>query len=238
MNKSILYPVHEKFHTFQGEGVYSGRPASFIRLYGCPVQCPWCDSAGTWHKDFVPAGIDKLTGLDLAGWAAPEESEIRNVIAVITGGEPTIFDLSQLTGALHGRQLQAHLETSGGFPIRGSFDWITLSPKKWKPPLAVNVAQADEFKFIIESAMDIGFYTTMLQSRGYYENMKAAPIWLHPEWSKHQDALVLNAISDAVKKQMFPYRAGWQLHKNYRVDLLDPGSRPLVPLGGNPTLGF
>src|SRR5690606_10755697 len=54
---AVRYPVHEQFHTWQGEGVHMGRSAYFIRTFGCPVKCPWCDSAGTWHPDHIPAKV-------------------------------------------------------------------------------------------------------------------------------------------------------------------------------------
>ena len=58
MSKHI--PIHEVFYAFQGEGVHMGKSAFFIRTFGCPLHCPWCDSAGTWHKDFIPKQIDKI----------------------------------------------------------------------------------------------------------------------------------------------------------------------------------
>ena len=66
-------PIHERFFTWQGEGVHTGRSAYFIRLQGCPVKCPWCDSAGTWHPDWVPKDVEKISPKTLAedvasGW--------------------------------------------------------------------------------------------------------------------------------------------------------------------------
>lgn len=235
--KRKLLPVHERFMTFQGEGVHMGKPAFFIRLFGCPVHCPWCDSAGTWHPDYIPAEVLKLSESELAQEADDSGAEI----VVITGGEPTIHDLSPLCESLYRKGKHIHLETSGSFPIRGDVNWITCSPKRWKHPLEEVVAATDEFKFIIESPEDIDFYLDLIRSKGYCgENVEGNPqdIWLHPEWTHHQDQLVLTAISDAVKSGGGTFRAGWQLHKLYRVDLADARSAAPAPLGGNPAKGY
>lgn len=238
-----MLPVHERFYTFQGEGVHSGRPAFFVRLFGCPLHCPWCDSAGTWHKDYVPEHIHKMTEAEIV-------SEILNTPApfvVITGGEPAIHDLFELTAELAEARRHVHLETSGAFPIKGTFDWITLSPKKWHMPLVENVRLASEFKIIVESPEDIGFYLEHLQANLYPHQRPV--VWLHPEWSHRNDPAVLNAITEAVKARWavtqeggqsysWDLRAGYQLHKLYRADNLDNRSAKQVPLGGDPSKGF
>lgn len=218
-----------------------GRNAFFIRLYGCPIHCPWCDSAGTWHKEFLPRDIERMTAAQLTSRALESGAET----IVITGGEPTIFDLSPLTNTLHSQGFAVHLETSGAFEIKGFFDWITLSPKKWKTPLLESVKEADEFKIIVESAEDIVYYSNLLHSLDYLQESPTAerrPIWLHPEWGLREDPEVIRAICDAVKETKARnrqcFRAGWQLHKLYRIDTFDVRSRPPVPLGGDPTRGF
>ena len=156
---------------------------------------------------------------------------------MITGGEPAIHDLSALTDALHAVGQQTHLETSGAFPIRGAFDWITLSPKRWKLPLADNVARANEYKLIIDRPEAIAEYVDALTERGA-ELSADNIVWLHPEWSQHSNPEVLNAITEWIKCHGAPYRAGWQLHKNYAADCMDQRSVPAAPLGGDPELGF
>jgi organic radical activating enzyme len=224
-------PIHEQFYSFQGEGLHAGRAAYFVRTFGCPVHCPWCDSAGTWHPDYKPAKITRFEAEAIAELAAQSEAEF----TVITGGEPTIHDLQPLTNALHAVGQRVHLETSGGFALRGEFDWITLSPKRWQAALSENCARADEFKIIVDTPEAIAEYVTMIGG----ENLSPSnPIWLHPEWSRHKDPLILEAITKWVKTQGAPYRAGWQLHKNYAADTYDPASAPPVPLGGDPAQGF
>lgn len=232
----MTYPVHEMFKSFQGEGVHAGRSAFFVRLFGCPVHCPWCDSASTWHPNHVPKDIARLTAEEIAKAACTAQPEF----VVLTGGEPTIHNLNQLTFLVGNSFYDVHLETSGAFPLKGDFDWITLSPKKWKVPLVENVQQADEFKIIVEQPEDIAFYVHFLEECFLPNGEIPHPIWLHPEWSQRNNKVVLDAITKAVVDRWrgHPFRAGWQLHKLYQADLLDPGSRPAVPLGGNPEKGF
>lgn len=222
-----MLPIHEQFYTFQGEGVHAGRAAYFIRTFGCPVHCPWCDSAGTWHPDYIPEKIARLTVETLVAEVAKTKAEF----VVVTGGEPAIHDLASLVQALHTIGLKVHLETSGAFAIKGHFDWITLSPKRWKLPLAENMAQADEFKIIVDQGGAIEEYAEVIGET-------SKPIWLHPEWSKHDDAATLDSITEWVKAQGTPYRAGWQMHKHYAADLKDARSAPAAPLGGDPSQGF
>lgn len=228
-----MLPIHEQFYTFQGEGVHAGRAAYFIRTFGCPVHCSWCDSAGTWHPDYIPKKIQRFEPTKLAAEVARTRAEF----TVITGGEPTIHKLTELTDALHSIGQKTHLETSGAFPIRGDFDWITLSPKRWKLPLAGNITRANEFKLIIDRPTAIDEYVTALIEGGADLSPNSI-IWLHPEWSQHSNPDVLNAITQWIKAHGAPYRAGWQLHKNYAADLMDPRSASAAPLGGKPEQGF
>ena len=209
-----------------------GRPALFVRLYGCPVRCPWCDSAGTWHAGYLPPDILCLGAAEIAEIGKQSGSKV----VVITGGEPAIHDLNDLVRECHRAWLTVHLETSGGFRIKGPIDWMTLSPKKWKPPLPANLNLANEFKIIVEQPDDIKLYCDMIKLEDLRKDARS--VWLHPEWSKREDPVVLRAIVDAVKAFGGKLRAGWQIHKLYQVDRLDPGSRVPVPLGGDPSKGF
>ena len=231
------YFVHERFFTIQGEGVHLGRRAFFIRLYGCPVKCPWCDSAGTWHPDFKPTHVPRMDEKQLAKEAANTKAEI----VVITGGEPSIYDLRPLVAALKANQdpiPRIHLETSGAFPIKGEIDWITLSPKKWKLPLEENIKKAHEFKVIVETPDDLKFYWRVLWEAQFYLNANQPLIWIHPEWGHRKEPELRQAIVRWVLQRGDPFRAGWQLHKLYRADQLDPRSQPPVPLGGDPKKGY
>jgi organic radical activating enzyme len=205
----LTLPIHEHFYSFQGEGVHMGRAAYFIRTMGCPIQCPWCDSAGTWHPAHLPKRVERHTHDELAHWA----SQTKANFAVITGGEPTVHDLRPLTQALHAKGLPTHLETSGAYPIKGDIDWVTLSPKTRKLPLAAIVQRAQEIKLIIDTPDAIGFWLDYLKAF----RLERTPIWLHPEWSVAQDPSLLQAIAQVVTQQGQSLRAGYQMHKLYAV---------------------
>ena len=205
----MLYPVFETFHSWQGEGEHVGRSAFFIRLYGCPIRCTWCDSAGTWKSDWSGArnvrNVDAFELADVAAAARPD-------FVVITGGEPAIHDLAPLVDALHAKKIRVNIETCGAFEIRGNVDWVTLSPKPQRPPIAENWARANEIKLIISAPGDIAFWEEKIGQNS------ASSIWLHPEWSQRENRDVLNAISAHVRERGSPFRAGWQVHKLYGVD--------------------
>lgn len=221
------YSIHECFHSFQGEGVHMGRSAFFIRTYGCPIQCPWCDSLGTWHKDYKPEHVHKLSPEDLRGMALASKAEF----AVITGGEATIFDLAPITQCFHQAGLKVHLETSGAFPIKGHFDWITLSPKWQKKPLDENLMMANEIKIIVENATSINLWWDNI-----HHLVQTQHVWLHPEWSQRRNQTLLNTITQWVKQYGAPFRAGYQIHKPYLADSLDPNAKEdLLLVGKSPT---
>ena len=141
-----LYPVNETFLSWQGEGVHLGRKAFFIRLQGCPVKCAWCDSASTWHPQYVPKQVRKATAAELAAEAKASAPQF----VVITGGEPCVHDLGPLVAALKSVGLPAHLETCGAYPIDPGIAWVTVSPKWAKLPLAESLQRADEVKIIVD----------------------------------------------------------------------------------------
>ena len=165
-------PVYERFHSWQGEGFHLGKSAFFIRLHGCPVHCPWCDSAGTWHPDHKPDNIERINAIDLADeafMACPE-------IVVITGGEPAVHDLIGLSHQLRSRNLPIHLETCGAYPIMGEMDWITISPKWAVLPIEENLERVDEWKVIVENEDSIEKWCDALPLKEM-----GLPVWLHPE---------------------------------------------------------
>lgn len=225
----MVYPIHETFHSWQGEGEHAGKAAFFVRLFGCPVHCPWCDSAGTWHPEYIPKNIEKRDAESIAEAALATMPDF----IVVTGGEPTIHDLEPLTRAFENRGLKRHLETSGSFKISGSFDWVTLSPKWLSPPLRESLEMASEFKLIVEDGNSVDRWVETLG-----DAIDERSVWLHPEWSKRKDYRILKSITEFVKEHGAPFRAGLQTHKYYRADLLDPNSAKPSPLGGNPALGF
>lgn len=228
-HNNTMLPIYETFYAFQGEGTYIGCAAFFIRTYGCPVQCDWCDSANTWKKTADSLPMYRMDVELLAQKALQSGSQI----VVITGGEPTIHDLHPLTDALHAKGLRVHLETCGTFPIKGQFDWITLSPK-WKAlPIPENIKKADEFKIIVEDEFSVERWWKVLENDFPSDSVKNKKpiIWLQPEYQTLlNDPTLLDKITESVKLNPERFRAGVQLHKLYRCDELDPDSKsPALP---------
>jgi organic radical activating enzyme len=187
----------EQFYTIQGEGAYSGSAAWFLRLAGCDVGCVWCDVKESWD-----AGKHNLIGEDdLIACAKMSGSRI----VVITGGEPCMYDLTSLTQKLRAEGLRVHLETSGAYEIRGDFDWICLSPKKFKFPLDSELPKAHEFKPIIFNKTDLAWALT------FEPKLNPACIkLLQPEWGKSKTMLPI--IIDFVKNNP-DWRISLQTHK-------------------------
>ncbi|EPL6454454.1 MULTISPECIES: 7-carboxy-7-deazaguanine synthase QueE [Providencia] len=138
----MKYPINEIFQTLQGEGVFTGVPAVFIRLQGCPVGCSWCDTKQTWEKKQdkqTTLGDIALKTLDSDTWAMADSYALIQLMKakgftakhiVITGGEPCIYDLTPLTESLEQSGYQCQIETSGTYPIQCSEKtWVTVSPK-------------------------------------------------------------------------------------------------------------
>ena len=191
----------ESFYTIQGEGFYQGRAAYFIRLGGCDVGCVWCDVKDSWDATKHPlVAIDNLL------------KQVQNTPAemvVITGGEPLMHDLSLLTKTLQSAGLETNIETSGSSKLSGSWNWICLSPKKFKAPLPEVVPFANELKVIVFNKTDFkwGEEFAALVS----PNCK---LYLQPEWSKSQEItpLIVEYIKDNPKWEL-----SLQLHKYINV---------------------
>jgi organic radical activating enzyme len=162
-------PVVETFHSIQGEGFWTGTNAFFIRLAGCDVGCPWCDTKHSWSDRHPLRTVESLV---------EEAHAAKPAIVVVTGGEPLMHDLTELTEDLCGLLgLPVHLETSGTHPHNGSFEWVTLSPKSHRLPLDRIYSYVDELKVVISKPSDLDWAET--------EATKApqARRSLQPEWS-------------------------------------------------------
>ncbi|HEY1021815.1 MAG TPA: 7-carboxy-7-deazaguanine synthase QueE [Flavisolibacter sp.] len=196
-----LLPVMEHFYTLQGEGVHQGKAAYFIRLAGCDVGCVWCDVKESWEADKHPVySIEELVHFVTATPAR---------IVVITGGEPLLHDLTPLTVALHKAGLRVHIETSGSSPLSGELDWITLSPKKFKAPLADVLPFASELKIIVFNKSDFAWAETWAA--------KVSPecrLFLQPEWSKRE--VMTPMIVDYIKANP-QWQLSLQTHKYINV---------------------
>lgn len=184
-NKSVgSLPVMEHFYTLQGEGRYSGQAAYFVRLGGCDVGCVWCDVKESWNADAHPRmQVAEIVSLVKASGAP---------IAVITGGEPLMHDLTALTAALREAGIRTHVETSGSSPLSGTWDWITLSPKKFKAPLPDILPRCGELKIVVFHRSDFGWAEQWAAKAG-----PGCLLYLQPEWDKSSALLPL--IIDYIK---------------------------------------
>ncbi len=201
MNRTAYY-VMETFYSIQGEGFWSGTPAYFIRLAGCSVQCVWCDVKESWNKENYPRiSAERLL-------QKTRKTPTKHVI--ITGGEPAEQDLSYLIELLQKNAYKVHLETSGAFPVRGNPDWITLSPKKFKPTLAENFRRADELKIIVYTKHDLR-WAKQLQAKVSQNCL----LYLQPEWSKKEKMQPL--ITEFIKKNP-EWKISLQIHKYLGIE--------------------
>ncbi len=173
MTELTTYPVMEVFPTLQGEGKYTGSPSYFIRLAGCDVGCSWCDVKESWPvEDHPQINIDELV-LGAKNSGLP--------MVVVTGGEPCMYNLEPLTTALKNEGLKIHLETSGAHPISGDFDWITLSPKKFKACLPGSYLKANELKVVVVNKHDLKW------AKEQAVNVKDDTLlYLQPEWDRKE----------------------------------------------------
>lgn len=161
----------EHFYTLQGEGLHSGKASYFIRLGGCDVGCVWCDVKDSWDAEKHP----KMTVMELVAAAMQYPGRL----VVITGGEPAMYNLTALCDALHDNGFTVHIETSGAHPIVGNIDWVTLSPKKFKPPVQEALDKADELKVVIFHKSDYEW------AEQHAAKVPATcKLYLQPEWGK------------------------------------------------------
>lgn len=194
-------PLMEDFYSLQGEGFFSGRPAYFIRLAGCDVGCHWCDVKESWDASIhKPVSVSEIVNRVVNAGAD---------FAVITGGEPAMYDLTILTKALRESGIEIAIETSGAYELIGNFDWICLSPKKFKQPLESNFQKADELKMIIFNKHDL-VWGEELKTK-VRDNCK---LYLQPEWDKRNE--VLPIMIDYVKKNTV-WTISLQTHKYLNI---------------------
>lgn len=194
-------PVMEQFYTLQGEGFHQGKAAYFIRLGGCDVGCHWCDVKESWNAELHPlipiANLAKAVAL----YPAP--------IVVVTGGEPLMHQLDELCNTLHSIAKKTHIETSGAHPLSGTWDWICLSPKKFKTALPDVISAANELKIIVYNKSDFEWaeqYAALVNPN--------CLLYLQPEWSRAQT--MLPTMIDYVK-QYPKWQITLQTHKYMNI---------------------
>lgn len=185
-------PIVETFHSVQGEGVWTGVSAFFIRLAGCDVGCPWCDTKHSWStKRYPKQTIETLV---------KQATAVNPQMVVITGGEPLMHDLSKLSTNLQESGLRTHLETSGAHPFSGQFDWVSFSPKQFKQPHQSIYPRVNELKVVVSDARDLEWAEVQAE-RVPQDAVKL----LQPEWNSPDSS---SLIFDYVLK-----------HPNWRISL-------------------
>ncbi|MEP6950196.1 MAG: 7-carboxy-7-deazaguanine synthase QueE [Ginsengibacter sp.] len=198
---TTFLPVMESFYTLQGEGFHQGKAAYFIRLAGCDVGCVWCDVKESWDKDLHP----ELSIEQLVTGAKKHPARL----VVITGGEPAMYNLEKLTKALRREGFSTNIETSGSHPLTGTWDWICLSPKKFKPPASGILLKANELKIIVFNTSDFAWaekYASMASP--------GCKLYLQPEWSKA--GIVTPPIIDYIKENP-QWELSLQIHKYVNI---------------------
>jgi 7-carboxy-7-deazaguanine synthase len=194
-------PVMESFYTLQGEGFHTGKAAYFIRLAGCDVGCVWCDVKESWeiHENQIQS-IDSIV-----------ETVVTNKanFVVLTGGEPAMYDLTHLVAKLKNQNMYISIETSGVYPLVGSIDWYTFSPKKFKKPCEEAYKKANELKVVIYHKSDLE-WAIEHQKKVHNDCL----LYLQPEWSRKEQITPL--IVDFIKSNP-EWRLSLQTHKYIHI---------------------
>lgn len=194
-------PVMEAFYTLQGEGFHQGRAAYFIRLGGCDVGCFWCDVKDSWDASKHPQ-------LSITSIVA-EAARFPGRLAVVTGGEPLLHNLNELTALLHEQGFETNMETSGSSPLSGDWDWICLSPKKFKAPLPEVIAAANELKVVIYNKHDFEWAEQYAAQVGPH-----CKLYLQPEWDKAAE--ITPQIIEYIQENP-QWRMSVQVHKYLNI---------------------
>jgi organic radical activating enzyme len=190
-------PVMETFYTVQGEGAFAGAPAYFIRTGGCDVGCVWCDVKESWDASKHPSyAVSQLV---------KNCKDSGTGICIITGGEPMMYNLDELTTSIKDSGIRAHMETSGTHPLTGQWDWVTFSPKKFMKPLEEYYSVANELKVIVFHPSDLAWAEEHAQKVN-----KDCLLYLQPEWEKRETMIPL--ILDYIRKNT-RWRISLQTHK-------------------------
>lgn len=194
-------PVMEDFYTIQGEGYYQGYAAYFIRLGGCDVGCVWCDVKESWDASAHPS----VPVEDIVAKAKASGTQI----AVVTGGEPAMYNLERLTSELHQAGLKTNIETSGAYPLTGTWDWVCLSPKKFKSPDSSVYPFANELKVIVYNRSDFAWaeeHASLVSGE--------CELFLQPEWSREKEMLpeIINYVKANPR-----WKVSLQIHKYMNI---------------------
>ena len=198
--------IVEIFSSIQGEGLRQGEATIFIRLAGCNLKCPFCDTQYAWKegkKKSIPQILTKI-------------KKIRKDFPVewicITGGEPLLQDIMELVRALKNEHFKIQIESNATLYRPLSVDWYTISPKPDKYFFSPEYRKkAKEVKIVVTKDLNLGILCKL--RKAFSERI---PIFLQPQSNRKW------SISMAVKLQRETLKAGvknvrlsFQLHKIY-----------------------
>jgi 7-carboxy-7-deazaguanine synthase len=207
--KLATLPVMEAFYTLQGEGFYQGRAAYFIRLGGCDVGCFWCDVKESWDASAHPQKTIGQIIEEAKGEIGQMSTANSQPIFVITGGEPLLHNLDALTLQLQSEKFKTHIETSGSSPLSGYWDWICLSPKKFKKPVQEVFTAANELKVVVYNRSDFKW-----AEENAAQVSADCKLYLQPEWSKA--ATITPAIISYIQANP-QWQLSLQVHKYLNI---------------------
>lgn len=191
----------EHFYTLQGEGFHTGSAAYFLRLGACDVGCVWCDVKESWDATKHPL----VQPNEMLQWV----KENKAPMAVITGGEPLMHQLDGLTNLLQQNGIETNIETSGAHPLSGHWNWICVSPKKFKAPLPEVLKKAHELKVVVFNKSDFEWAekNAQLVSPDCY-------LYLQVEWDQREK---MTPLLVAYVKQNPKWRISVQTHKYLQI---------------------
>lgn len=195
----IIYPFVETFAGIQGEGTFMGMGATFIRLAGCNLRCAWCDTTHSFDVDRAR----RLTVNELL-----QECPLTQPLVVITGGEPTLYNLQPLVAALHKLDKRVTIETNGTNPVptEWGLDWVTVSPKPGSN-YAIN-CRPNELKYVVDDRLSV---TDIAADR-----VPPGHVYLQIESCRGESAR--KAYKMVVEHPELKLRVGIQLHKILGVE--------------------
>jgi organic radical activating enzyme len=202
-----MLKINDIFWSLQGEGLRAGTPAVFIRLSGCSLRCPYCDTRDAWSTGRRMSVAAIMAAVEALNRSFPTSS------LVITGGEPLQQDLRELLARCQGKKYFVAVETNGLHFQDLPFDWWTVSPKdvadyRVHPRL---FARAAEIKLLATPALG-------LEVLDGIRRQTPAAIILQPEHGrpgKYRHAFEL--FQAGQRRGIANLRLGAQLHKIYRV---------------------
>ena len=211
MEGPSILKINEIFWSFQGEGLRAGVPSIFLRLAGCSVQCPYCDTKDSWKSDAVAS----MSVEEIFSEIEKYKKKYPQSQVVITGGEPLEQDLLDITAALKKKNHFLSIETNGIHFQDLPIDWWTVSPKDVLDYFIHQdvLKKTNEIKLVVNKnlAIDVIKKTRSLVP-------VPIPIFLQPEANdKDRYINTFSLFRQCQEENLENTRCGIQLHKVYNV---------------------